>query len=268
MLVNIPAQDESGLRSPCCSAIDQHHHSQRCWTLCFSPSIQSKFRPQDSLVSFVHTDHMGTCWWPRDCIDRRTEMEARYEFTKKLNSTLAFNTGMKDYILYQRKSTFSALKKFRVLISLSDTVSSEYIKCTLSELYWIFKFMKLNNNKSNLNSTENATMNPQRTCVYYKFSSTNVSRKAVWLQFFHRSARFMTQIPALYYSASFPSPVMLCKRPLQFPSEHIPNIEGPISWTSSHIVTVRAMRSEKVQKAENNFQVSNLWAHIIPPPTS
>lgn len=102
---------------------------------CLSPSIQSKFRPQDSLVSFVHTDHMGTRWWPCDCIDRGTEMEARYEFTKKLNSTPAFNTRKNIIVLYQRKSAFSALKKFRVLISLRDTVSSEYITCTLSELY-------------------------------------------------------------------------------------------------------------------------------------
>lgn len=97
VLVNIPTQDGSGLGSPFCSAMDQHHHTQRRWTLCLSPSIQSKFRPQDSLVSFVHTDHMGTRWWPRDCIDRRTEMEARCKFTKKLNSTTALNTGMKHY---------------------------------------------------------------------------------------------------------------------------------------------------------------------------
>lgn len=97
-LVNIPAPDGSGLGSPFFLATDQQRHTQRRWTLCPPPSVQSKFSPQDSLVSFVHTDHMGTCWRPRDCIDRRTEREARYKFRTnkpKANSTTALNKGIK-----------------------------------------------------------------------------------------------------------------------------------------------------------------------------
>lgn len=93
-------------------------------------------------------------------------------------------------------------------------------------------------------------MNTQRTCVL-KFSHTNPNSKALWPQVFliyiHKPD------PASDRTGSFPSPVMLGKSSLQLPSEYIPNIEGTISWTSSHIVTIRTMRSEKELKARNKF---------------
>lgn len=91
VLVNILTLDGSGLGSPCCAATEQQHHTQPP-TLC-----QSKLRPQHSLVSFVHTDHVGTCRRPRHCIDGRTEREGKSKFTRKMISTTALSTGMKYY---------------------------------------------------------------------------------------------------------------------------------------------------------------------------
>lgn len=64
-------------------------------------------------------------------------MEARYKSTKKLNSTTALNTGIKYY------STLTIKEKARPQLSRDsafnkpnrETVSSEYIKCTLLESY-------------------------------------------------------------------------------------------------------------------------------------
>lgn len=73
-------------------------------------------------------------------------MEARYKFTKTLNSATALNTGMKCYSTLSKKRHFrSSQETWAFHKPMRDTVSSDYIKCTLLKSYLSLRSRKITN---------------------------------------------------------------------------------------------------------------------------